>query len=288
MNSSLRLPVHFLLIVHSFSSACAQHHSGRLESLARNRVGELIRNTQTHTTTLSSTLLSVVCPNRLRFLTVLAVFKRPAMFASHRFPQRTLLDALVQSASMNSCKHSQRTQQHSRLRFATTSVFLVCYFSTGTRVFLLKRQLLSQTSNCAFSLFDLRAHVLTLTCASSSQYSRPSAPCDNGTTLSFSLRLPSLCVHPALIQMKLTQSAHTGRRRLAPHESSCSETKCWSRYFWRWARSPIRFGPVCSCDVHSTMTAALTMYPAARVLYSVYSGNPLSRSSAPRCLKVAS
>ena len=56
------------------------------------------------------------------------------MFASHRFPQRTLLDALVQSASMNSCKHSQRTQQHSRLRLVAASVFLVCSFSMG-RVF---------------------------------------------------------------------------------------------------------------------------------------------------------
>ena len=100
------------------------------------------------------------------------------------------------------------------------------------------------------------------------------------TTLSFSLRPLSMCLCPALIQMKSLGPAHTGRSRLPPQRSSCSETKCWSRYFWRWARLPIRLGPSCRFIAHSTLTTMLPMYPAARVSCSVCSGNLHSQSAA--------
>ena len=204
------------------------------------------------------------------------------MFASHRFPQRTLLDALVPIRfDETPAKHSQRTQQHNRLRFATASVFLVCYFSTG-RVF--------PCSNDNFSPKHPTAHFLLLTSAHTSSHLfvllqvsilvlLHRATTHNVVVFpSTAVVMRAPCTDPNETH---TVPAHTGRSRSAPHESSCSETKCWSRCFWRWARSPICFGPVCSCDVHSTMTAALTMYPAARVLYSVYSGNAHNpRSSA--------
>ena len=186
MNLSLHLPVHFLLIVHSFSSACAQHHSVRLESLCKKlcrRIGS-----ETHKRTLQhcpSLFFWSFVPIAYASLTVLAVFKRPAVFASHRFPQRTLLDALVQSASMNSCKHSQRTQQHNRLRLSSRRPSSSFALFQRDACFPAQTTTSLPTSNCAFSLFDLRAHVLTLTCTSSSQYSRPSAPCDNAQRCRF-------------------------------------------------------------------------------------------------------
>ena len=87
------------------------------------------------------------------------------MFASHRFPQRTLLDALVQSASMNSCKHSQRTQQHNCPLLSTASVFLGCSFPTE-RVVSCSKDNFSPTHQTARFLFSTSAqtssHLLAL------------------------------------------------------------------------------------------------------------------------------
>ena len=102
------------------------------------------------------------------------------------------------------------------------------------------------------SCFSSCAHVYTLAHSIPSQSSSSSASCDNARRC----RFPSThccAVHPALIQTMSHCPAHTGRCRLAPHGSSCSETKCCRRFFSPWALSPSRFGTSCSCAVHSTM-----------------------------------
>ena len=190
--------------------------------MQRNCVGELIKNTQTRTAILSFTLLSVVCLNRLRSFDRTRSFQKTcsicvtqvsATYTFGRFgPIR--FNELLQTLPENTT--TQLSSSFHRVRLPRL------FFSNGMRGFLLKRQLLSHTSNCAFSLFDLRANVLTLTCTSSSQYSRPSAPCDNAQRCHF----PFDC------------------RRYA-----C----CGRRFFWRWALSPLRFGSSCRFDARSTM-----------------------------------
>ena len=125
-------------------------------------------------------------------------------------------------------------------------------FSGGTRVFNESLQLISLTAKLCASAFSTCAHVYTLSYTSPSQSSSSSAPCDNVRRC----RFPSThrcAVQPALIQMKSKGPAHTGRCRLGPHESSSSETKCWRRFFWRWALSPLRFGSFRKFVARSTM-----------------------------------
>ena len=183
----------------------------------------------------------------------------------------------VQFASIHSCNNFTGTQQHNRPLLSTTSVFLVVLFRQDAW-FPAQTATSSYTQQNARFLFRpprKRPNAYFYFLQSVFSIFRTVR---QRTTLSFSLRLPSMCVHPAMIHLTSLGPAHTGRSRLPPHRSSCSETKCWRRNFWRWARSPIRLGPICSCAVHSTLKAVLPMYPAARVLYSVVSGNSLTPS----------
>ena len=162
------------------------------------------------------------------------------------------LDSFVQFASFNSCNTSQRTQQHFRRLFSTTSAVLDCSFLAG-RVFSASHCNLSHSQqNCARLLFPL-AHTSTLshTLVQVSLRLLPhrATTCDVVVSLQ---RTAVLCT-PALIQMKSKGPAHTGRCRLGPHESSSSETKCWRRFFWRWALSPLRFGYFRKFVARSTM-----------------------------------
>ena len=125
-------------------------------------------------------------------------------------------------------------------------------FSGGTCVFSESLQLITLTTKWCASAFSTCAHVYTLSHTSPSQSSSSSTPCNNMRCC----RFPSThrcAVQPALIQMKSNGPAHTGRCRLRPHESSSSETKCWRRFFWRWALSPLRFGSFRKFVARSTM-----------------------------------
>ena len=138
--------------------------------------------------------------------------------ASHSFPLRTVLDAFVQFASIHSCNNFTGTQQHNCPLLSTTSVFLVVLFRRDAW-FPAQTATSSYTQQNARFLFRpprKRPNAYFYFLQSVFSIFRTVR---QRTTLSFSLRLPSMCVHPAMIHLTSLGPAHTGRSRLPPHRS---------------------------------------------------------------------
>ena len=64
------------------------------------------------------------------------------------------------------------------------------------------------------------------------------------------------------------------------------KARCWRRFFWRWALSPLRFGSFRKFVARSTMMLHGRCIPRHEYRHSAGSGYKHVQSSAPGCLKV--